>query len=236
MIFSSRINTLLFDLDGTLIDSSEGVIGCFYYVFDRIGVPRPDPAALKATIGYPLEEAFSRFTDHDPGRCCELFQIRAREILVDSAVLLDGVRETLCHLGGHGYVLGVATTERSEHVAGILERLGVAQLFTAWSGSDEVQRVKPDPEILSLTLRKLGRPADCAAYVGDTPLDILAARSAGLLSIAVLGGTGSAEELKAAGPDALIERFAVLKRLFTGQAEKGDRIGPPLKGWDREWA
>lgn len=206
------IETLLFDLDGTLIDSSDGVVDSFNYVFDRIGVPRPPPEAIKATIGYPLDEAFARFTDHDPRRCYDLFQARAREVLVESAFLLKGVRETLDHLHAQGYVLGVATTKRSEHVTGILGRLGVLGLFSAWSGSDEVRRVKPDPEILHLTLRKLGREAGRAAYVGDTPLDVRAARSAGVASVAVLGGTGSREELE--GADAIIERFADLKGLF----------------------
>ena len=212
--FFSEIRTLLFDLDGTLIDSSDGVVACFNYVFDRIGVPRPEPGAIKATIGYPLDEAFARFTDHDPKGCYDLFQVKAREVLVDSATLLEGVAETLRHLHAKGYVLGVATTKRSEHITGILGRLGVLPLFNAWSGSDEVRRVKPDPEVLHLTLRKLGRSATEAVYVGDTPLDIRAARSAGLGVIAVLGGTGSREELAAHGPDAIIEKFTDLKGLF----------------------
>lgn len=206
------IETLLFDMDGTLIDSSDGVVDCFNYVFDRIGVPRPPPEVIKATIGYPLDEAFARFTDHDPRRCYDLFQARAREVLVESAFLLKGVRETLEYLHAQGYVLGVATTKRSEHITGILGRLGVIGLFSAWSGSDEVRRVKPDPEVLHLTLRKLGRGAGGAAYVGDTPLDVRAARSAGITAIAVLGGTGSREELE--GADVIIERFADLKGLF----------------------
>lgn len=210
----SKIRILLFDLDGTLIDSSDGVVACFNYAFDQIGVFRPDPAAIKATIGYPLDEAFARFTDHDPGHCYDLFQVKAREVLVDSATLLEGVGETLRDLHGKGYVLGVATTKRSEHITGILGRLGVLSMFSAWSGSDEVRRVKPDPEVLHLTLEKLGRPATEAAYVGDTPLDIRAARSAGLSPVVVLGGTGSREELAAHRPDAMVERFVDLKGLF----------------------
>lgn len=212
--FFSHIDTLLFDLDGTLIDSSEGVVDCFYYARDRIGVPRPPPEAIKATIGYPLDEAFARFTDHDPRQCYDLFQARAREVLVGSAFLLEGVLEILEYLHAQGYILGVATTKRSEHVVGILGRLGALRLFSAWSGSDEVRRVKPDPEVLHLTLRKLGRSADRSVYVGDTSLDIRAARSAGLSAIAVLGGTGSREELE--GADVIIERFADLKGLFRG--------------------
>jgi len=213
----SQIETLLFDLDGTLIDSSDGVVACFYHVFDRIGVPRPPPAAIKATIGYPLDEAFSRFTSHDSIKCYDLFQERAREVLVESASLLDGVRETLSRLYARGYVLGIATTKRSEHIVGIMGRLGVLGLFSAWSGSDEVRRVKPDPEVLHLTLRKLGRTAEKAVYIGDTPLDIRAARSAGLASVAVLGGTGSKEELEVSGPDGIVERFLDLEGLLTGK-------------------
>ena len=108
--------------------------------------------------------------------------------------------------------------EYPEALAKQMEALG---LFGAWSGSDEVRRVKPDPEVLHLTLRKLGRPAEGAAYVGDTPLDIRSARSAGLASVAVLGGTGSREELEASGPDAIIERFADLKELFLKRGDKG---------------
>ena len=220
MVPFSHIDTLLFDLDGTLIDSSKGVVECFNYVFDRIGVSRPPSAAIIETIGYPLDQAFARFTDHDPGRCYDLFQIKAREVMVDSAVLLDGVRETLSDLQAKGYTLGIASTKRSEHIAGILERLGVISTIKTWSGSDEVARVKPDPEILHLTLQKLGGEAAHSAYVGDTSLDVLAARSAGIVSVAVLGGTGTREELIAHKPDLLVERFKDLIDLFSF---KGDQ-------------
>ena len=210
------IDTVLFDLDGTLIDSSEGVVRSFNYVFQRIGVPLPDPAAIKATIGYPLRESFRQFTDHDFDECYRLFQEKANEVLVPSAFLLPGVEDTLHHLFDRGYRLGVATTKNRGHLVGILERLNVARYFQEVSGGDEVKRVKPDPEILRLTLRKLNRTPETSVYVGDTVLDVRAARGAGMTAISVLGGTSLREEIEDEAPDLIIDGIAGLIPLFDG--------------------
>jgi len=210
------IDTILFDLDGTLIDSSEGVVRSFNYVFRQIGVPLPDPSEIKATIGYPLRESFRRFTDHDPDECYRLFQEKAEEVLIPSTFLLPGVEDTVRHLFEHGYRLGVATTKNRNHLVGILERLDVARYFQDVSGGDEVKHVKPDPEILLLTLRKLRRTPETSVYVGDTILDIRAARGAGMTSISVLGGTSSREEIEDEAPDLILEHITGLIPLFDG--------------------
>lgn len=210
------IDTILFDLDGTLIDSSEGVVCSFNYVFRRIGVPLPDPSEIKATIGYPLDESFRRFTDHDPDECYRLFQEKAVEVLIPSAVLLPGVEDTVRRLFEHGYRLGVATTKNRNHLVGILDHLNIARYFQDVSGGDEVKNVKPDPEILLLTLRKLDRPANTSAYVGDTVLDIRAARDARMTAISVLGGTSSREEIENEAPDVVLDDIRKLIDMFEG--------------------
>jgi len=210
------IDTILFDLDGTLIDSSEGVVCSFNYVFRRIGVPIPDPSEIKATIGYPLHESFRRFTDHDPDECYRLFQEKAGEVLIPSAILLPGVEDTVRHLFERGYRLGVATTKNRSHLVGILDRLDIARYFQDVSGGDEVKHVKPDPEILLLTLRKFGQTSATSAYVGDTVLDIRAARGAGMTAISVLGGTSSREEIEEETPDVVLDNIRGLNDMFEG--------------------
>jgi pyrophosphatase PpaX len=168
-----------------------------------------------AAVGGPGLEAQMRALS--PDRADELVDVyRAHnEPLHDELVCCAGMDEVLVDLKEEGRRLGIVTAKRRQTVELAFARIPIAHLFETVVGGDETERHKPDPAPLLLALERMGARADQAAYVGDAPFDIKAAKAAGLFSIGVTwGGIHARERLEAEEPDALVtttgELLAVL--------------------------
>ncbi|HUV31562.1 MAG TPA: HAD family hydrolase [Acidobacteriota bacterium] len=210
------IRNLIFDLDGTLVDSSDGVVEAVNYSLRCAGAPERPPDVIKAYIGYPLEEMYRDFTDLPVGELREHFRIKAARTVVPSATALQGADSVLRTLHAAGYRMAVATTKIRQHVDGILAKLGWDALVSVSVSGNEVKRVKPDPEPFRLALQGLaGTPEDTLA-VGDTINDVLAARAVPMQVVAVSSPYGGREKLKASKPDFFIESIAELPALLNG--------------------
>ncbi|UCD63525.1 MAG: HAD family hydrolase [Candidatus Zixiibacteriota bacterium] len=210
------IDNLIFDLDGTLIDSSEGVVEAVNYSLRRIGEPEQPPERIKAFIGYPLSQMYPTFTSAPVKELYRHFQEKASETVVSSTVVLPGVAEMLHFLHDQGYRLGIATTKIKNHVHGIIEKFQWHRLIAAYCGGDEVRRVKPDPEILLLALRRMGVGADNSMAVGDTINDVLAARAVPMTVTGVASLYGGRQKLLEARPDFFIESLPELPSVLNG--------------------
>ena len=197
----TAIRTILFDLDGTLIDSSEGVVDATNYALRQMGQPEQPPDAIKRYIGYPLHRMFSAFTSVSAGELYSHFQVRAAETVVASALPLDGVNGVLKTLHDRGYEMTIVTTKTRAHLDGIVAKLGWTTYFpTTISGSD-VTAPKPDPEAFALALQRLDCAADSALVVGDTVNDILAAHRIPIRVASVRSPYGGHDDVAALGPD-----------------------------------
>ncbi|MBU0982582.1 MAG: HAD hydrolase-like protein, partial [candidate division Zixibacteria bacterium] len=130
---------LVFDLDGTLIDSSEGVVAAFNYSLAAMGQPEQPAEMIKKYIGYPLSDVYPRFTSAPLSELYHHFQIKARETVVSSTVALGGVTAALRHLHRDGWLMAIATTKIRAHVDGIIDKLGWSGYFAALVGGDEVE-------------------------------------------------------------------------------------------------
>ncbi len=205
---------LIFDLDGTLIDSSNGVVEAVNYSLRRMGQPEQKPEVIKAFIGYPLEEMYPHFTDVPPKELYTHFRVKAAETVVASTEILPGVAQTLRRLDDRGFRMAIATTKIRANVNGILEKLGWQKLFCATTAGDEVNRVKPDSSILRLTLERLKAKPSETIVVGDTINDILAARAVPMKVVAVASPFGGQEKVIAASPDFFIESIIELLDLL----------------------
>ncbi len=204
----SGIKYLIFDLDGTLIDSSDGVVEAVNYSLQLVGLPPRSPDEITPYIGYSLKVMYADFTNHpyEDLRCH--FQTRAREVIVTSARKLHGVDQALHTLRQRGLRLSIASTKIRSHIEGIIGKFGWQQHFEVFAGGDEVTRVKPDPEILDLVLRRMqAEPAE-AVMVGDTENDIKAAHALSMPSIAVRSPFGDPARLQLCQPTVTVDSIS----------------------------
>lgn len=199
---------VIFDLDGTLIDSSDGVVDAVNYSLRQLGQPEQPPERIKPYIGYPLSSMYPEFTTAPYEELYRQFQTRAAETIVASTSVLDGVENTLRLLRGAGVAMAIASTKVGRHVQGIVEKFGWQDMFSALVGGDDVAHVKPQPDAFISAVEMMQADPGRTVVVGDTENDILAAHAAGLPAVAVTPPYGGEARLRAAAPEFFIERIA----------------------------
>ncbi|KJK50393.1 hydrolase [Lentzea aerocolonigenes] len=205
---------VIFDLDGTLVDTPRGIVTTFAAVFAQLGLPTVDSGSVRATIGLPLPVAFAKvlgIPDDDPvvARCVEFYLSTFREIVLPKAprLVFPGVADGLRSLREGGFLLAVATSKYLANAEALLVAAGLREEFSVVVGADQVSRPKPDPESGLLVLQRLGVSAANAVMVGDTTHDVLMAHGAGMSSIGVTYGVHSGEQLLSANPTWLVDSF-----------------------------
>lgn len=218
---------VIFDLDGTLIDSTEAIVGSMFHIFDVLGDPRPTRQAIIDSIGCPLREQLQYLTTRDLDECIGLYRPHYAETARDLTVLLPGALEILAFLKAAGIPMGLATSKKREAAEMLLEHLGVLHYLDVRIGPDEVTNPKPHPEPLLLAASLLGVAPEDAYYVGDMFFDVNAAKAAGMPCIALTTGYCSRAELEALGPE------VVLNSLMEAQDYLAQKLGsvatsPPL--------
>ena len=201
-----RFPVVLFDLDGTVIDSGAIILASMRHATKEVlGTEVPDEDLMAAVGGPGLEAQMQALA---PDKVDELVDVyRAHnEPLHDELACCAGMDDVLVRLKDEGRRLGIVTAKRRQTVELAFARIPIAHLFETVVGGDETARHKPDPEPLLLALDRLGARAEEAAYVGDAPFDVKAAKAAGLFAIGVTwGGIHARELLEAEEPDALVD-------------------------------
>jgi len=201
-----RFPVVLFDLDGTVIDSGAIILASMRHAAREVlGIEVPDEQLMAAVGGPGLEAQMEALS---PDRADELVTVyRAHnEPLHDELACCAGMDEVLVQLKDEGRRLGIVTAKRRQTVELAFARIPIEHLFETVVGGDETKKHKPDPEPLLLALERLGAGADEAVYVGDAPFDVKAAKGAGVYSVGVTwGGIHSRERLEAEEPDALVD-------------------------------
>ncbi|MBD0330496.1 MAG: HAD-IA family hydrolase [Thermoleophilia bacterium] len=210
-----RYDPVLFDLDGTLVDSGAMILASFRHATKTVLAREiPDEQLLAFVGGMRLTEQMERIA---PERAAELVRIyrEHNEPLHRELQAFEGMLETLATLRGQGRRLGIVTAKRRATVELAFAAVPIERYFDVVVGADDTERHKPHPDPLLRALALLGARADAAAYVGDSPYDVRAAKAAGLAAVAVAwGGIHPAERLAEEEPDALVhsaeELLAVL--------------------------
>ncbi len=148
--------TLLFDLDGTLIDSTPAILEGFHYAFVHLGAAEPSDEAIKRLIGHPLEVMFERLSAARDVRDFVLaYKHRYAQIFLDQTVLLNGAYEAVQEASEFAN-LGVVTTKTSKFSKILLQHLGIADFFGTIIGREDVQDPKPSAEPILKALENLG--------------------------------------------------------------------------------
>ena len=201
-----RFPVVLFDLDGTVIDSGAIILASMRHAVKEVLGAEPPDELLMAAVGGPGLEA--QMHALAPDRVEELVTVyRAHnEPLHDELLCCVGVEDVLVRLKEEGRRLGLVTAKRRATVELAFNALPLRQFFETVVGGDETRGHKPDPEPLLLAAERMDvEPRDCA-YVGDSPFDIRAAKAAEMFAVAVTwGGIHDRPKLEAEEPDAIVD-------------------------------
>jgi len=210
---------VVFDLDGTLVDSYGAITECFNHARTSLGEPAVSPETVRRLVGHGLESLMEDAVGPDrAARAVALFRQRYDIICTRRTTLLPGVARTLPALAASGLRLGVATNKPTRFAVRILSALGLMPPVRAVLGPGEGVPAKPSPEMLLQVLAELGVSPERALYVGDMGIDIETARRAGVQVWVLPTGSSSRAQLLDASPDCLLDSFADL----------GQRLGAPL--------
>lgn len=200
---------VLFDLDGTLVDTIELLVSSMRFAFAEHDGPRPTDREWITGIGTPLVTQFRAWARDDAE--VEGFVARYR---VWQAAHHDrlthaypGARETLVALRDRGHPIAVVTSKISAGAHRTLAQGGLRDLVDVIVGADDTARHKPDPEPVLVALARVDRPADRAVFVGDSPHDIRAGNAAGVATGAALWGPFPRSELTDAAPSHFVARI-----------------------------
>jgi len=201
-----RFPVILFDLDGTVIDSGAIILASMRHAAKQVLGEEPPDELLMAAVGGPGLEA--QMQALAPDRVEELVTVyRAHnEPLHEQLVCCAGIDDLLVRLKDEGRRLGLVTAKRRATVMLAFDVLPLEHLFETVVGGDETRRHKPDPEPLLLAAKRMEvDPGDCA-YVGDSPFDMRAAKAAGMFAVAVTwGGIHDRAKLEREEPDAIVD-------------------------------
>lgn len=203
---------VVFDLDGVLIDSIHAMREAFRRAYVETGGTGPPPFdEYLSNLGRHMPDIL-RLMDL-PAEMYPIFVRHSRE-LVHRVTPYPGAAELLDGLRAAGLALGVATGKARDRADHVLAAVGLLDRLDSVTGSDEVRHGKPAPDIVLLALDRLGLAPDEAVMVGDSTLDLLAGRAAGVPVAAAVWGQGSRDELLASEPDLVAGSCAELGTLL----------------------
>ncbi len=206
--FADRFRLLVFDWDGTLMDSQGRIVACLARALEETGLPPLAPERLSNVIGLGLPEAARQLLPHVPESVVERFIAAYRRHYLsdkgEATPLFPGARETLQALHEAGFLLAVATGKSRRGLARSLEETGCGDLFLASRCADECFS-KPHPQMLQDIMTDLDTPPEQTLMIGDTEYDLLMAANAGTASVAVSYGVHERERLLSHNPLACLD-------------------------------
>lgn len=204
----SMVSAVVFDLDGTLIDSTEAIIESFQHTFDTLKQPHAQRQAILDGIGALIADQFeSLCPDCDPQQCVQIFRAYYPTVCLEKTCLLPDARDLLQTLAAAGIRMGFASSKKLAFSEMILDHHGLLDYFESRLGPEEVRQAKPHPEAVLRALADLNAAPPETYFVGDTHFDVLAARAAGVRCLCVTTGYATREQLEALGPEAVYDRL-----------------------------
>ncbi len=209
--------TILFDLDGTLTDSGEGIINCASLALEHFGITPPDRETMRQFVGPPLVESFVKFgvPADKAEEAVAVYRSRYIPIGKYENTPYPGVQELLEKLRQQGHKLYVATSKPEQMSVDILNHFDLAKYFTGICGASLDTSRNTKDAVIAYLLEKTGREA-CTVMVGDTAFDVLGAKTHHIPTIGVAWGYGKVEDMEKAGASAIAYSMDALFDLLNG--------------------
>ncbi|MBQ8834654.1 MAG: HAD-IA family hydrolase [Oscillospiraceae bacterium] len=209
--------SILFDLDGTLTDSGEGILNCAAYALEQLGIPVPSREEMRVFVGPPLHETFMKFgvPEHLAEEAVRLYRVR----YLPTGMLFEnrpypGIPELLETLQSRGHRLYIATSKPEEMAVKILNHFDLAKYFTRICGASMDPSRTAKDAVIAYLLQETGEAGNMI-MVGDTEFDVLGAKAHGIPAIGVSWGYGLVENMEKAGAAAIAYDTAELLSLLT---------------------
>lgn len=211
-----KFQSILFDLDGTLTDSGEGITKCAALALRHFGLPVPDYAEMRKFVGPPLRDSFLKHgvREEDVEEAIRVYRSRYTTVGKFENFPYPGIRQMLEALRGDGHRLYVATSKPEDMSVEILTKFELDGYFEIIAGATHHKERNSKSEVIAYLLEKMG-PAPSITMVGDTVFDILGANAHSIPAIGVAWGYGDASEMKNAGAIAIAESPEHLYALLT---------------------
>ena len=204
-----KYDVFIFDLDGTITDSSEGIFNSIIYALDKMGIKEVNRKELVPFIGPPLRDSFKKYfdmNDEDAKRAVSYYREYYSAKGVYELSMYEGVDETLKGLKSHGKRIMLGTSKPEIYAFGIIDKLGIGQYFDFLAGGDLEGKRDQKEDVLSYGLEQMGNPArDKVLMIGDTKFDVIGANKLGIDTLGVSYGFGSMDELKNAGAKWIVD-------------------------------
>ncbi|KIM09284.1 MAG: hydrolase [Sulfurovum sp. PC08-66] len=208
------MTTLFFDLDGTLIDSTEAILESFHHTFKQANIARPNDAAILSLIGHPLDVMYGRLgiPEAEVMTFVGNYKNHYRTIATQKTVLLPYAKEAVRYAQTFAR-LGVVTTKTGEYSRILLQHFGFMDAFEVLIGREDVTQPKPNAEPLLKAMAQLGVTNLNTWLIGDTHLDILCASNAKCSGYAVTSGYESGEVLQKYTDKIALNAFEAVKNI-----------------------
>jgi len=207
---TARRPTILFDLDGTLIDSIELILNSARYAFEKLGRECPSDEEWSAGIGIPLFTMFGRYSRDAADQAALIAAYREYQLANHDRLIrcYDDVVPTVAELSKRGHELGIVTSKSEALAMRGLTHVGLARFMDTIVGCDGSTRHKPDPEPVRIALQRLDCPPDEAIFVGDSVHDVIAGNAAGVTTVAATWGAFKRSDLEPGSPDIFLESIS----------------------------
>jgi phosphoglycolate phosphatase len=206
------LKLVIFDCDGTIVDSQHTIVACMQMGFERHGFEAPSPEAIRRTVGLSLVEGVGRLAPDHPLETHErladgyresFFEVKARPDHHEA--LYPGMDNVITRLDDQGFLLGVATGKAQSGLRETLDQHGLRSRFVTLQTAD-INPGKPHPGMIESALRETGADIENTVMIGDTTFDMEMARNAGAVAIGVSWGYHGTEELMEAGARVVVDQ------------------------------
>lgn len=206
---------ILFDLDGTLTDSGEGILNCAELALRHYGLPIPSREEMRVFVGPPLVETFGKFgvPESEVDNAVEIFRSRYNTIGKFENAPYPGIPELLADLQAQGHKLYVATSKPERTALEVLDHFDLTKYFTMVCGATFDRSRSNKSDVIAYLLAQNGN-ADSMVMVGDTHFDILGAAAHGIPAIGVSWGYGEVRLMEEAGAKAIAHSVEKLHALL----------------------
>lgn len=206
------MKTILFDLDGTLLDSSPGIRHCFIKTFKELGLPVPNDQTIQSFIGPPLETTFKTINPNPEfiQRAIQTYRRYYQETGVYEATIYEGIVQALEELVRSGYQLFITTSKNQEMATLMMKHFKLDNYFTAIYGSTPTAFIKAD--VIKRVINDYHLTLHETCIIGDTKFDIIGGKTIGIKTIAVTWGFGQSKDLAQA--NAVIKQPSDIKKAF----------------------